>query len=419
MTRTETVPTEATAGADAPGHDRLTAPLLVTLALLSAAAPLATDMYLPSFPEMVTELQTSTTGVQLSLTSFFIGAGLGQLLFGPLSDRIGRLRPLLAGAIVYVAASALAALAPSIGLLIAARFVQGLSGAAGMVVGRAMVSDMAHGRAAARAFSLLMLVGGIAPVLAPVLGSVLAGSIGWRGILWVVTGVGVLALAAALLVLRETRPPAVRATARRQPVPVSALFRRRFLGNALAFAFAFATMMAYISASPFLYQTMMGLDEVENGLLFGLNALTLTVVGGFSARLTRRHSPVALARTGLLINLVAIAVLAVLVVTGAPAYWLAVPLPFAVGALGLVFGNATALALDEVKGAGGMGSAVLGLLQFVLAGSAAPLVGLGGGTTAIPLAATMLVASLVANAAFLLAGHRLSAPASVAGPDAP
>jgi DHA1 family bicyclomycin/chloramphenicol resistance-like MFS transporter len=385
----------------------------VTLALLSAAAPLATDMYLPSFPQMVTELQTSATGVQLSLTSFFIGAGLGQLFFGPLSDRVGRLRPLFIGATIYLASSAAAALAPSIGLLIAARFVQGLTGAAGMVIGRAMVSDLARGRAAARAFSLLMLVGGIAPVAAPLLGSFLAGTIGWRGILWVVTGFGTLALACALIFVRETRPAHVREAARATPVPVRMLFRRRYLGNALAFAFAFATMMSYISASPFLYQTMMGLSEIENGLLFGLNALVLMVVGGFSARLTRTRHPVHLARTGLLVNLVAVAAFALLVVTGAPAISLAIPLPFAVGALGLVFGNVTALALDEIKGAGGLGSAVIGLLQFVLAGSVAPLVGLGGGTTAIPMAATMLVASISASLAFLLAGHKIAGAIAV------
>ena len=174
--------------------------LLVTLALLMAAAPIATDLYLPAFPEMADEFATTATGVQLSLTAFMIGAGLGQVVFGPLSDRAGRVRPLLIGTGVYVLASAAAAMAGSIPWLVAARLVQGISGAAGMVLARAIVSDLTTGREAARAFSLLMLVGGVAPVVAPLAGSLLAGSIGWRGLLWVVAGIAAISLLAALCV---------------------------------------------------------------------------------------------------------------------------------------------------------------------------------------------------------------------------
>ncbi len=391
-----------------PAQTRINPALLVALALLAAAAPLATDLYLPAFPAMVTELATTATGVQLSLTAFLLGAGLGQVAFGPLSDRVGRLRPLLWGTAVYVLASAAAAIAPSVALLVAARLVQGFTGAAGMVIGRAIVTDLARGQQAARAFSLMMLVGGVAPVLAPVAGSLLAGSIGWRGLLWIVTGLGGVTLVTSALFVRETHPARARAPRTRAAgTGLRALWTRRFVGNALAFAFGFATMMAYISASPFLYQDLMGLSQVEYGFAFGLNALALTVTGGISARLTSRFPAVRLARGGLLANLAAIIALALLAVSGAPTLVLAAPILVAVASLGFVLGNTTALALDQVPRSAGLGSAALGLLQFGLAGTIAPLVSLGGGASALPLAATMLGASLIANLAFLLAGRAL------------
>lgn len=395
---------------------KVTGILLVSLALLSAAAPLATDMYLPTFPQMVTDLHTSTTGVQLSLTSFFVGAGLGQVLFGPLSDRLGRRLPLLVGSLIYVAVSAAAAMSPTITLLVIARFVQGLSGAAGMVIGRAVISDLTEGRQAARAFSLLMLVGGIAPVIAPLIGGVMANSLGWRGVLWIVASVGALALLAAVFFVKESRPASARQDSGQKMFPVRVLMNRRFLGNGLAYAFAFVTMMAYISASPFLYQTMMGLTELQYAGLFGVNALVLAAVGGASARLTRTHSPALLARLGLAISLASIVVLAVMVALSVPALWLALPIPFAVGSLGLVFGNATALALAEVREVAGLGSAMLGLMQFVLAGIVSPLVSLGGGTSAVPLVITMLTASVLANLLFLFAGHRRTIAESITQP---
>ena len=180
--------------------------LLVVLALLSAVAPVATDLYLPAFPEMTAELQASATAVQLTLTAFLLGLTFGQLMFGPLSDRLGRRRPLIVGALLCVVASVVAATAPNIGILIAARFAQGFTGAAGMVIGRAVISDLTGGKTAGRAFSLMMIVGGVAPVIAPFAGGLLVDSLGWRGILWVVCAIAVAMLISIVAVVRESHP---------------------------------------------------------------------------------------------------------------------------------------------------------------------------------------------------------------------
>jgi DHA1 family bicyclomycin/chloramphenicol resistance-like MFS transporter len=387
------------------GRPGITPGLLVVLALLSAIAPIGTDLYLPAFTQMTGDLDASATEVQLSLTAFLLGVAGGQLVFGPLSDRFGRFRPLLIGSIICVVASAAAALAPTIGILVVARLVQGMAGAAGMVIGRAMVSDLASGRAAARAFSLMMIVGGVAPVLAPFIGSLLTEGIRWRGILWVVAGLAVVMLVAVIVVVREThtgrRPldrPAGRGT--------RALVSRAYLGNLLAFGFGFSVMMAYISASPFVYQVMVGMTPLQYGLSFGVNAVGLVGMSAISARLTSRFAPRRLLGTGLTLVLSATVVLLALVLAGSPAALLPVPIFVAVASLGLVMGNATAGALAAVPHIAGLGSAVLGALQFGLAALVSPLVSLGGESSALPLAIVMCSSSLIAVAAFLVAGPR-------------
>ncbi|QRY39687.1 multidrug effflux MFS transporter [Microbacterium hominis] len=397
----------ALADANSDASRPITPALLVVLGLLSAIAPFATDLYLPAFPEMAADLQTSATAVQLSLTSFLLGVTAGQLVFGPLSDRFGRVAPLVAGAVLCVAASVIAVFAPTVGVLIAARFVQGLGGAAGMVIGRAIISDLATGRPAARAFSLMMIVGGVAPVIAPLVGGVLTAAVGWRGLLAIVLGLAVVMLVAVLVVVREThlkeRRDALRAERRGSSSGAREMLSRTFIGYAASFAFAFAAMMAYISASPFVYQDMIGLDSAGYGIAFGINALVLMVTSVVSAKLVATRSVRAVLGTGLGGVLVAAVAFAVLAVTAAPVALLAVPLFLLSGSLGFVLGNGTALALAAVPKAAGTASAVVGALQFGLAALVSPLVSLGGSTTAVPLAVVMLAAAVVALAFFAIA----------------
>jgi DHA1 family bicyclomycin/chloramphenicol resistance-like MFS transporter len=346
--------------------------------------------------------------VQLSLTAFLVGAGVGQVVFGPWSDRAGRMVPLLTGLGVFIAASAVAVAAGSIEVLVLARLAQGLGGAAGMVIGRAMILDRESGPAAARALNLMMMIGGVAPVVAPLAGSLLADSIGWRGLLSIVGALGVASLVATLAFVRESRPKAVRDAARTDARGSwSGLLRRGYVGHVIAFGFGMAIMMAYISASPFVYQDLIGLGTEQYGFAFAVNAIGIVAATAVSARLTKRYSIRTLTAAGLTISLAAVLVILVLTLTGVAAVWLMAPLFFAIAPLGLVFGNATALALSAVPPAAtGAASAFLGLLQFVLAGVVAALVGLGGEGTTLPLALTMLGAAVVALLGLLLGKPR-------------
>ncbi|GAY17200.1 multidrug effflux MFS transporter [Mycobacterium sp. shizuoka-1] len=385
--------------------------LLMVLALLSAVAPVATDLYLPAFPEMTAELRGSATAVQLTLTAFLLGLTFGQLMFGPLSDRLGRRGPLIAGAFLCVVASVVAATAPSIGILIAARFAQGFTGAAGMVIGRAVISDLTTGKTAGRAFTLMMIVGGAAPVIAPFAGGLLVGPLGWRGILWVVCAIAVAMLVATVAVVRESHPAERRAelkVAAAQGIsPWSALRSRAYLANTLAFGFGFAVMMAYISASPFVYQVMIGLTPTQYGIAFGVNALGMIAVSTVSSRLNSTISGSRLLGIGLIVTVAATVALLALVLGGAPAWSMMVPIFVAVACQGLILGNATALALSAVPHAAGSGSAGLGALQFGLGAAVSPLVGLGGEHTALPLAVVMVTMSVLALTAFGV-GRRVS-----------
>jgi len=388
------------------GDGGIRLPLLLTLALLAAFAPIATDLYLPGFPAIAEDLASDASGVQLTLTTFLAGLALGQLLMGPLSDRFGRRRPLVASAAVCVAAGVASALAPSLPVLIAARLVQGFAGAGGMVIGRAVIADLVTGRAAAMAFTLMLTVGGAAPVLAPLVGGLLSEPIGWRGMLWTVTGLCVLMLVAILLVVPETRR-----VHEGKGIPYGTAVRRvlrsrGYWGHTAVFAFSFAMMMSYISASPFVYQHVMGLSEVEYGVAFGVNAAGLIGAGAAVSRLVDVVDPRRIVSAAITLQVSATATLVALVLLDVPAWTYAVAIFLAVLSNGGIMGSSAALAMANVRDVAGTGSALLGFSQFALGALVSPLVGLTGDESAVAPALVMAASSLLAGTASLVARRR-------------
>ncbi|WP_171171568.1 multidrug effflux MFS transporter [Streptomyces sp. I05A-00742] len=390
---------------------------IAVLALLSFAIPLSTDMYLPGFPTMTRELSTDAAGVQLTLTAFFFGLAAGQLVLGPLSDRYGRRKPILIGTGVCTLATALCAVAPSLGILTGLRFVMGFSGAAGVVVGRAVVSDLASGTAAARIFGMLMALGGIAPIVAPLAGgAVVEGPGGWRAVFWVLTGASVLMFLASLFLVPESLPADRRHTdgiGSTLKAAVSVLTDRFYLGYTLAFCFASATLFCYISASPFLLQNVLNFTVGEASVAFSVGALTATLSSAAAARLVGRCSPRLLLRVGLVLLLAPSALALLITIAGQLSrVWALGLVAIAFLGLGQVFTTATALALERVPYAAGTGSAVLGTLQSALGAAVAPLMGIAGGHTVVPLFLGMTLCALIAVLALLLTRNRGATTAS-------
>jgi DHA1 family bicyclomycin/chloramphenicol resistance-like MFS transporter len=298
-------------------------------------------------------------------------------------------------ATVCVAAGVVCALAPTLPVLLAGRLLQGFAGAGGMVIGRALIADLVTGRAAAKAFTLMITVGGVAPVLAPLVGSLLADPVGWRGMLWTVTGLCVVMLLGVLLVVPETHPVEARAV-HREASPLDGIrtalglgaYRRQIAVSALSFA----VLMGYISSSPFVYQNVVGLSEVEYGVAFGINATGLISAGWVASRLVDRWSPRQVLRTAIAVQLAAVCTYVVLAVVGAPTWLLPLPIFFAVAANGGIMGNSAALAMSLVRPVAGAGSAVLGFTTFAVGALVSPLVGLGGKDSALVPALVMAAA---------------------------
>ncbi|GAB4245704.1 MAG: multidrug effflux MFS transporter [Thermoleophilia bacterium] len=383
--------------------------LVIVLGGLTAFGPLAIDMYLPALPLIGEQLGGSASAVQLTLTACLAGLALGQLIAGPLSDRFGRKLPLLVGTAGFVLASLACAVAPTVPLLVVFRLVQGLTGAAGIVVARAVVRDLYEGVAAARFFSRLMIVTGLAPILAPVIGGQVLQYTSWRGVFALLAGIGLLLLVGVAYGVPETWPPARRSDDGTLRV-VRSIFRltrdRDLMGYALASGLGFAAMFAYISGSPFVVQNVYGASPQLFSLVFALNAFGLVVAGQVNGALVERFEPRRLLKVGLSLTLAGGIWLLAVVLLQLPGLGAFLPPLFVlVTSLGFVFPNATALALAEHPEAAGSASALLGVLQFIIGAAVAPLVGVAGDATAVPMAVVIALMGVGAMAAFLTLAH--------------
>ncbi|MGG5808021.1 multidrug effflux MFS transporter [Falsiroseomonas sp. CW058] len=377
--------------------------LALILGALTALGPLGVDMYLPAFPALAADLGASAAAVQRTLAAFLFGMAAGQLVFGPMSDRLGRRVPMFAGLALFGLASVGCALAGSAEALAWLRLAQALGGCAGVVVARAVVRDLCDDRGAVRMMAMLMLVMGAAPILAPLLGGWVLAAVGWRGIFWILAGYALAALVLVALFLPESLPPERRR--RDGPAAVLAVYLsilrdRRFLAHALAGALPMTGLFAYLVGSPLVLMEGHGLGPVAYGIAFGSNAFGLILTGQVVARLVRRGSP---------------ARLLVLALWACAACGIGVPLAVATGALapllvalflymttmGAVLPLATALAMAPLGRVAGSGSAVIGTLQF--GGGAAVGVALGAiGGGVWPMAALIGAAGCAGLAAHLL-----------------
>ncbi|MFI7453378.1 multidrug effflux MFS transporter [Nonomuraea sp. NPDC049714] len=384
--------------------------LLLILGALSAIGPLSIDMYLPALPAISGEMLSGPAQVQLTLTACLIGVSVGQVVAGPVSDVRGRRMPLIVGVAGFTVSSLLCAFAPSVSVLIVLRLLQGVLGGAALVIVRAVVRDLYDGAAIARIFATLMLVSGLAPILAPIAGAQLLAFTSWRGVFVALSLMGLVLLLAVLFGVRETLPASERAgggLGQTLRTFWHLLRDRSFMGYAVTAGLSFAAMFAYISGSPFVLQEVYEATPQQFSLIFGINALGLTVMAQVGGRLSGRVPPVRLVVIGLFVSLAGGGLMVAGAATGLGLPAIIAGLFVIMCGQGLVLPGTGALSLaEQPPQIAGSASALLGVMQFALGAGAAPLVGVVGSDSALPMAAFMLVLIACSILSFMVLGRR-------------
>ncbi|MDO4929231.1 MAG: multidrug effflux MFS transporter [Corynebacterium sp.] len=387
-----------------PVPQRITTGFLIALAFITASGPFATDLYLPGMPEVARDLHTTSSLAQLTLSAFMLGMAVGQLVIGVLSDASGRMRPMRIGAVIALIGVIMCAVAPNITVLILARLIHGLGAGACLVVARAMVPDISTGKETARAFTVLMMIQGIAPVIAPIAGGLLVGPVGWRGIFWTLTAIVMIQVTIAYQ-LPETLPKehrgefGVKALGRTFS---SVLRNRAFCWYTVSFATLFGGFFAYISASSFVIQEQWHFGATTFSLIFAVNAMGLILSGFVSNRLLHSFTEYQIARAGLLVLLCAGIGTSLLALMDGPVALKIFFLFFSAAPLSLATGNITGIAVQEVPNNAGSAAAVMGFFQFVTAAAVSPLVGLGNNEN-LTMGICMIVGYSISVAALLTA----------------
>jgi DHA1 family bicyclomycin/chloramphenicol resistance-like MFS transporter len=369
------------------------------LGALSAFAPFAIDMYLPSFPALAQAFSTDVEHVQLSLSAYFAGLSIGQLFYGPLADRFGRRIPLLVGIFLFTLASLACAIAPSLDWLIAARFVQALGGCAGMVISRAVVRDLCDPIHAAKAFSQIILVTGVAPILAPIGGGFLLNHVGWQAIFVSLMVFAVLCGTTVARWLPETLPPEAPRPLLRNALKQywKMLGDKTFIGFSLTGGIAMAGMFAYIAGSPFVFINLYGVPAEHFGWVFGSNAAGFILFSQINARLLNRHGPAwLLSRVALFYAGASLVLLGIAALQPATLMWIVIPLFCCIASLGGIIPNASACAMAGQGSNAGSASALLGCLQFCIAAFSSAAVGALHDGTARPMALIIALCGVTA-----------------------
>ncbi len=395
--------------------------LVALIGTMSIFGPLCIDMYLPALPELSRQLHVGASAAQLTLTACVVSIAAGQLVIGSISDRVGRRPPLLAGLAAFLGSSAACAIAPNIYVLTGFRLLQGLGGAAGIVISRSIVRDLHSGPALARFYATLMLATGLGPVLAPQIGSWILAFTSWRGVFAALAVFGAILLALVWWRVPETLPPSARSSGSiwHSLAATTRVSRdRTFLGYALGCALAMGAVFSYVAGSSFVLQNVYRLSPQTYGLVFALTGCAMVAGAQLSGRLAGRVSSASLLATGLGTMTAGGALL--LAVVASRAAGLAGVIPAVIMLMagwGLVGPNALALGMQRYPQSAGAASAVIGFLQFTVAAIAAPLPGLGGTADPLPMAILVAAFPTVAIATVLAVPARAARAAVLAAVD--
>lgn len=376
--------------------------LILIFGLLTAFAPFATDMYLAGFPDIAQTLGCRPEQVQLTLSTFVFGMAIGQLFYGPIIDRFGRRRPLIGGLCLFTVSSLAIIWSPDITSLVALRFLEAVGGCAGMIISRAVIQDLFDPQEAAQALSAMMMVQGVGPIAAPVLGGFLLTLAHWEAIFVFLSMLGAGVLVLVVLNVPETHTPASR-----QPLAPGSicagfwrlLVRPGFIVPALSSSISLSCMFAFITGSPFVLMNLHGVSQRGYGLLFGFVAVCMMAFGQINRVLLRRHSAARLYAGSLLVNLVAGLVLVSLSST-THLVLLMIPLCACLAMVPVMGANGVALAMAQCGEQAGSASSLVGAMQFALAGVVSALVGVLHNGTAYPMTGMILACSVVANLVF-------------------
>lgn len=380
--------------------------MAIVLGSFAGIAPLSTDMYLPSLPRLAEDLQSSTSVAQLTLTASLFGMALGQLFLGPLSDQKGRRMPLVLSLMVYCISSILCAVAPSVWTLILLRFIQGVSGSGGMVISRAIVRDMYSGIELTKFFALLMLINGAAPIIAPVVGGQLLQFTTWRGVFVVLGILGVLMVAAAFFAVGETlsEENRIKGGVKNTLIALKNLLTDRiFMGYVFTQGFVSAAMFAYISGSPFVIQNIFGVSPQWFSLIFAINGTGIIIASQTTGRLAGKVKESTMLKIGLGNALFGGSLLVIMLALDVGLIGVLPALFLVVSSVGIVGTTVFSLAMQSQGKNAGSASALLGLMPFVLGSITAPLVGIGDGQSAWPMAIIIISCELIAILSFIFA----------------